>query len=440
MWPANYFKSRAARLSLFYSTMLALSLAVLGGLTIYLTNITLYRQIDQKISAEMQRVASLQLILGTQALITDLSTIEIAENALSYTLSDQRGHMLFGTPNFISVPLGWSDIETNTISTQEQPDRFRVFAKTLHNSTIWIASDTDEIENISDILAGVFALTGIAALILAITGGAWLSRFDQKNLNRLAETAEAITLGDLDQRMPILDAGSGFDRLSSTLNLMLDRNAELLHLQRSITNDIAHDIRTPLTRLRQNLERLGDQEALQETDRLLEILHALLRIAELEEGKRLAKFSRIDLVQLAGQVVEAYTATFEERLGHFTYYGLSPVFLNGDASLLLQMLSNLVENILAHTPSGTNAVLRVTRTSSAIVMTMTDNGLGVIESDIPFLFQRFFRSKVSHAYVGIGLGLAMVRAIAKLHLADVSAVNLKPGLQIAVTWQIKNPE
>ena len=216
-------------------------------------------------------------------------------------------------------------------------------------------------------------------------------------------------------------------------------NTELLNAQIRVTSDIAHDIRTPLMRLRQNLELNGNAEAIKESDRLLDILNSLLRIAELEEGARHSNFERVDLSVLATQVVEAYSSTFEEMGRDLKVVATTPVWCDGDKTLLLQLMSNLFENILAHTPVGTKSILSLETTNLGHRISMADDGPGVPESEIAKIFRRFTRADSSRITKGNGLGLALVSAIAHLHGAEVSATNLRPGLRINVIWTIKKP-
>jgi signal transduction histidine kinase len=440
MWPAKYFKSRAARLAAFYAIFLVISFALLGGLTIFLVNTELGIQFDQRISAEMDRLKDIQKTKGTEALLDILKSQETTEKTLLYRYESDAHDIIVG--NFkLDIPrLGWVDLNSELTSEQEQPDRFRVFTTAVEGGRLSIASDVDEIENVRDTLAGAFSVAGLAAALLALLGGLWLSRTELKNINQLADTAEAITAGALNQRMPAIENGDGFDRLAVTLNTMLDRNAELLNAQIRVTSDIAHDIRTPLTRLRQNLELNGNAEALKEADRLLNILNSLLRIAELEEGARHSNFERVDLSALATQMADAYSSTFEEMGRDLKVIATTPVWCDGDKTLLLQLMSNLFENILAHTPVGTKSILSVEVTALGHRISMADDGPGVPEGEIAKIFRRFTRADTSRITKGNGLGLALVSAIAHLHGAKVSAANLRPGLRINVIWTIKKPE
>jgi signal transduction histidine kinase len=439
MWHVKPFKGMAGKLAAIYAGLFALSVAILGVVSVLMTDAALRRQVDSKISIEMKRLVLLQSTKGEAAVVTDIASHATSEKGLSYRFENSSGVALAGS--FASTPrqTGWFYANGETTNEQEEVDSFRGLGQALNSAHLTIAADIDEIENTRNVLVGVYLIAGLAAAILAVAGGFWLSRFYLSNVTQLADTAEAITGGDLTRRMPLLKMDDDFDRLSSTLNRMLDRNNELLDNQRQITSDIAHDIKTPLTRLRQKLERDGNHGALEETDRLLDILNSLLRIAEIEEGARRAKFTRVDLSQIASHIIEAYAAPFQDSGHSLRLQSAEPTWIEGDRELLFQLISNLAENVLAHTPRGTSAVLSVTRDAGRTVLSLEDDGPGVDDDVLPHIFQRFRRGDSSRSLPGNGLGLALVCAVADLHGAQVEATDLDPGFLIALKWPIKKP-
>jgi signal transduction histidine kinase len=312
----------------------------------------------------------------------------------------------------------------------EVPDNLRVLGKTIGDNTLLIATDTDDIENLQNTLLGVFGLTSLGAAILALFGGRWLSRFFMSRLDQLAGTAEAITEGDATRRMPLTKAGDEFDRLSVSLNTMLDRNAALMESQRQITNDIAHDLRTPLTRLRQKLEQRPNDDALADTDELLTTMNALLRIAEIEDGARKKHFAKVDLADIARTVADAYAGSLEDGDKSLTVTVEDEAMIDGDKALLTQMLSNLIENIIAHTPKGTIAKIAISKSTSSVQLHVSDNGPGVSTSETTKITRRFYRAEKSRHTPGNGLGLSLVKAIAELHGAELDIQNLDPGLGV----------
>jgi signal transduction histidine kinase len=296
-------------------------------------------------------------------------------------------------------------------------------------------------------LMGAYALAALAAGVLASGGGLWLSRMYLRKLESFAANARAVTAGDFARRMPTMRSGDEFDSLSQSLNLMLDRNKELLERQRQITNDIAHDIRTPLTRLRQKLEAaLGKKgqlrlpAAIEDMDEILDILDSLLRIAEIEEGARKRNFKTIDLNAIARKVEEIYAPSFEDQHKVLSLTADPFVNIKGDADLITQLLVNLLENALHHTPTGTQVTISVKTEQNGVQICIMDDGPGVPPGEERKILDRFYRLDRSRSTFGTGLGLYLVKAIAELHDATLTVANRSPGLAITVTLPICIPQ
>jgi signal transduction histidine kinase len=262
-------------------------------------------------------------------------------------------------------------------------------------------------------------------------------------------TAEAIIEGDLGRRIPVGGSGDDLDRLAATFNRMLDRISALMDSLRQVSNDIAHDLRTPLTRLRQKLEVARSQGqpadraeavegALQDVDAILETFSALLRIAQIEGGARRAAFRPLDLSALARNVVEAFAPSAEDAGQSLRFEGGAPVFVDGDGELLTQMLVNLVENALRHAGPSAQVLVHVRATTdeagAQATVSVIDDGPGVPEEERERLFDRFYRLERSRSTPGSGLGLALVAAIARLHGGLVSLCNAHPGLRVEASF------
>jgi signal transduction histidine kinase len=426
----SLFKSMGAKLTASYVVMFCLSMALLFGISIFILDEALRRQIDLRLSAEMQDLVA-------EPVLTDAITERLSlKKGLKYRLTTKAGDVLAGDLAFVRPGEGFFNAGVPDTGQTEVPDNLRVLGKTVGDSNLLVATDTDEIENLQNTLLSVFGLTSLCAAVLALFGGRWLSRLFLNRLDQLAGTAEAITKGDASARMPLTKAGDEFDRLSVSLNTMLDRNAALMESQRQITNDIAHDLRTPLTRLRQKLEAGHSAAGLAEADDLLNTMNALLRIAELEEGARKNHFAKVDLADIAKTLAEAYVATFEDQKKTLTVYAVGHTVIDGDKALLTQMLSNMIENIIAHTPAGTAASIMITGTESSVQLQVCDNGPGVAADETTKISRRFYRSEKSRNTPGNGLGLSLVTAIAELHGAEMDIHSLDPGLGVTLRFPI----
>jgi signal transduction histidine kinase len=292
----------------------------------------------------------------------------------------------------------------------------------------------------------IFTLAcGIGITLFALAGGYFVGSLFIRRLNGVNSSVNRIMAGALGERIPTIGLGPEFDELSGNLNLMLDRIQGLMEGLRQVSTDIAHDLRTPLTRLRQNLEGLrgtdtltgydaGIEAALEQTDEILTIFRALLRIGTLEGGAGRSRFTRLDLSELIERVGGAYEPVAEDS-GHRLDVELEPgLMVTGDGELLAQMFTNLIENALVHTPPGTCIVLHARRSGEGVIAEVRDDGPGIPAEERDRVFVRFYRLDTSRSTPGSGLGLSLVRAIASLHHVIPILEDNGPGLKIVLKF------
>ena len=285
-----------------------------------------------------------------------------------------------------------------------------------------------------------------ATLLLAVLGGVLLSRSFLKRMDDIAKTCRAIIAGNFGDRIPARGTKDELDRLSGAINEMLDRIEDLMENVHQVSNDIAHDLRTPLTLLRHRLEQArvsattpqdysrAVDDAISISDRLLAIFSALLRIAQIESGARRSAFEPVDLRALLQELTDIYRPVSEDSGHPFSAELDEVVNIQGDRDLLLQLFANLVENAINHTPAGTPICLMLSPTMNGGVATVADSGPGVPAERVPDLFKRFFRLEQSRSTPGHGLGLALVAAIAELHDAKIAVRDNRPGLRIEIEF------
>ena len=266
-----------------------------------------------------------------------------------------------------------------------------------------------------------------SALLLASLGGALVSRSFLARTDAITRACRAIMDGNLKTRIPVRGTRDEIDRLSETINLMLDRIAGLMENLRQVTNDIAHDLRTPVSHLRHRLERAraesatkGDyDQALESTiaaaDNILALFAALLRIAQIEGGARRANFTAVELAGLLQKLRDIYGPVSEDAGQVLTVDTPVPATVSGDRDLLVQLFSNLIENAIMHTPRGTRIAVTLVKDDAGASVRISDDGPGVPRSELEKLFRRLYRLEASRTKPGYGLGLALVSAIADLH-------------------------
>jgi signal transduction histidine kinase len=252
--------------------------------------------------------------------------------------------------------------------------------------------------------------------------------------------------GQLDSRVPVRKNGDELDRLAANLNAMLDRIQSLMESLKQVSSDIAHDLRTPLARLRQRLEtasataqtveefRASTDAAIAETEGLLETFSALLRIAQIESGSRRAGFATVDLSEIFLFVATTFTPVAEDQ-EHRLVSDIEPgATISGDRELLLQLATNLVENAIRHTPRGATIEVKVRRNAEEVVAIVSDDGPGIPVEERAKVFRRFYRLEASRTTPGSGLGLALVAAVAELHDGSTSLLDHRPGLTVEVRF------
>nr|WP_246412797.1 ATP-binding protein [Methylobacterium brachythecii] len=284
----------------------------------------------------------------------------------------------------------------------------------------------------------------LASAVLGVALGALLSGAFLRRVDAINRTAEAIIAGDLGRRIDVGGTKDDFDRLARTLNRMLDRISGLIENVRQVSNDIAHDLRTPLTRLQHGLQQAASRpsteadfrkaidRATAEIGEILDVFSGLLRIAQIEAGARRAGFRSVDLSSTLRTVAEAYAPAIEDSDRRLVCSIEDRVFVKGDRELLTQLFSNLCENGLQHTPAGATIDVKLSATAGRAEITFTDDGPGIPPEEREKVFRRFYRVDKSRGAVGNGLGLTLVGAVAELHDAPIVLSDNAPGLRVTI--------
>jgi signal transduction histidine kinase len=302
-----------------------------------------------------------------------------------------------------------------------------------------IGRNVDEIVEIRAIVGATLAAGLVPALLLSIAVGMLLSIRAQRRVAEVNRSVQRIIAGDLRQRLPARGSDDPFDRLAAIVNGMLERIEALIHEIAGVGDDIAHDLRTPLTRMRVALERgRANARSLDEAhavidraiaglDQSLKIVTALLRIAEIEHTRRLAGFSDVALTDIVREVCDLYEPIAEEKGVKLSVDVADRPIVPGDRDLLLEAIVNLVDNAVKFTPAGGEVRLAVLRSEHASVVRVSDTGPGISAEERDLVLRRFYRSDRSRQTRGAGLGLNLVAAIVKLHGFRLSLTS-GPGL------------
>ena len=289
-------------------------------------------------------------------------------------------------------------------------------------------------------------------MLLGLVGGTMMSWSMLRRVEAINETSREIMAGDLSRRVPAHGTGDEFDQLASNLNEMLDKIQTLMDGVRQVSDNIAHDLKTPLARLRNRLEQVREQapahdeekralidRAVNEADSLLATFNALLRIARIESGKSRGAFADVDLAALTHDVVELYEPVAEENGQTLSSNINVNKHISGDRDLLFQALANLMDNAVKYTPPGGRLELSVADSPAGVAIEVADSGPGIPAEQRENVFQRFYRLDESRSTPGNGLGLSLVRAVALLHDAEVELRDNAPGLRVRLTLPAKTP-
>ncbi len=293
-------------------------------------------------------------------------------------------------------------------------------------------------------LAAAVAVLSVAGLL----GGILIRRALLARIHSIRETVAAIMRGDLSHRLPVRSSGDELDTLSQTINRLLEQIEQLVHGVANVSNSIAHDLRTPLAELRSRLEELSltrpsTEETFQEidaavsdVDSVIRIFNALLRLAEIDAGMRRSGFVDVDVADLAAKAIEFYLPAAELENLSFVFRDPGPVIVRGDRVLLAQAVNNLVDNALKYVGKGGRITLEVMRAPNGVVtLAVADNGPGIPDAERPKAAQRFYRGDASRGTPGVGLGLSLVQAIAKLHGGSLELADNRPGLRAQITLE-----
>jgi signal transduction histidine kinase len=296
-------------------------------------------------------------------------------------------------------------------------------------------------------------ITAVTFLFVMGVAGAILMRRELlTRVQSIRQTVSAIMQGDLRHRLPIAKSGDELDTLAQTLNGMLDHMEHLIRGISNVSNSIAHDLRTPLAELRSRLEELAltrppsaetfaeIDAAVADVDRVMRIFNALLRLAEIDSGARRSGFVRVDAGAVAAEVVEFYEPAAEQKGVVFSFQAAEDAAVAGDPVLLAQAVSNLIDNSLKSVSErGAISVRVARRPDGAVEIAVADDGPGIAEADRPKATERFFRGDSSRGTPGVGLGLSIVDAVAKLHGGVLQLLDNRPGLIAQMVLPVSAP-
>ena len=365
-----------------------------------------------------------------------------------YMLADPSLAVLAGNfrewPPTATAAHGWIEFRTNeALPSAANRPLLRAMHQTFPSGDrLLVGRDISDLDSFADQIKT--AMISVAALLFVVAGVASIlvTRRTVGRIESINATSRAIMQSGLDQRIPLRGTHDEWDRVAENLNLMLDRIETLMGEVKQVSDNVAHDLRTPLTRMRGRLEkayhghRIGEDakaligDTIADLDAVLRIFSSLTRIAQIETQARRGAFRTVNLVEIAGEVVELYDAAAEQEGTRLTVVGDREVLVTGDRDLIFDAIANLVDNAIKHGRAGGQVVVANENIDGRPVISIADDGPGIPTCEYEQVFKRFYRLEHSRYTPGNGLGLSLVAAVAHLHGARIEMLDNSPGLTL----------
>jgi signal transduction histidine kinase len=427
------------RISLAYTASFGVAVLLMGAATFFAMHLAFTRQLDGTLRDEALTLASQYRIDGSREFGEAIAGREAVHSPtrLLYAVFGPDGRRIAGQLDAERPALGLHDIAF--VDPSEGPDEARGFALDLEaGHRLLVAADREWIERIDRTIIEVFGAGVLGLTFLGLAGAVLFGAYLRRRLTALSRGAEAIIAGDFSGRMPTSLPHDEFDELAENLNRMLAQIEQLVESLRQVSSDVAHDLRTPLTRLRQRLEAalLAGKgtateplvsDAIDRLDDVLALFAAILTIAEVESGRGLV-LAPIDFSNLVLEMSETYEPAVRDD-GRSLEWNVAPrVWVMGERNLLAQAVSNLLDNALRHTPHGTAIRVSLRQQDGAARLQVCDDGPGVPEHDRARIVRRFERLDRSRNIPGFGLGLNFVAAVARRLDGKLVFEDANPGL------------
>lgn len=440
----GWLRSAGFRFGAVYALLLAFSAAALALFLWWSTAGLLDRQTEAAVIADAQGLSERWADGGLPGLVVTIED-RLAQNVdddAIYLLTDQTMKRIAG--NLVSWPPAvnaagvWYELpimragikSLASVQRYELPGGFHLL----------IGRDVQVRSHLRKMLTDALLWAVGGVLLLATIGALVIRNLFRRTLANISATSVAIAGGDFAQRVRLSGRGDEFDQIADVINDMLDRIGRLMDGVRQVSNAIAHDLRTPITRARTRLEdaalhaespddlRAAIERAIQDLDGIVGVFQALLRIAEIEAGSRRSSFARFDLAPLLAEVADLYGAVAEERGIVLLLEAPDAVPAYGDKAMIQQAIANLVDNAVKFSPDG--GTVRLTAAASAMVfVAVEDQGTGIPVTERERATDRFYRGETARSTPGSGLGLSLVLAVAQLHLGSLRLEDNRPGLR-----------
>jgi signal transduction histidine kinase len=445
--PPRILRTSSFRLTLLCAALFGISVLILLGVIYWANGVYMSNSLDAAVDSDITELEDSLQVGGNAALTEEVKerVRQMPHGPIYYLLLDPKEEVVAGNIPPFHGGEGRFDLKVPKPNSPSVAVRAHGITL-LDHEYLMVGVDALPRREMQKLILRVFGWSSVITLVLAFASGAVMSGGLLRRIETISRTARDIMAGDFSRRIPVRGTGDEFDHLAASLNAMLERNEAAMESVRQVSNDIAHDLRTPLTRLRQRLElalrraqsveewRRAAEGCMSDMDAILETFGGLLRIAQIESGIPTRRFTRVDLSELLRTVIELYHPMAEEKEQSFTDDIASALTVWGDRELLTQMIANLIENAIKHSPTGASIGLVTRESPNTIGVAVNDSGPGIPAEERARVFQRFYRLKRSRSTPGSGLGLSLVEAIAALHQIGIELTDNGPGLRVTLRF------
>lgn len=455
------FRTTTFKLTLVYLTVFALFAAFLLGYFAFNTRRLITEQITDTVNAEITGLSEQYRQGGIRRLVQSVDARARRPGSSLYLVTTFQGEALAGNvtalpPGTLDNP-GWLETNYRRLDETENSEHLahhalvRVF-QLPGGFRLLVGRDLDERERLHHIVIAAGRWSVIIVIVLGLAGGLFVTRRVLRRVDAMTDTTRTIMAGDLGGRLPVAGTGDEIDRLAVNLNVMLERIEALMIGLKQVSDNIAHDLKTPLTRLRNRAEqalrtsgneteyRAALDAIIEESDGLIAIFNALLLIARAESGQARDNMSEFDAAEIAHDVCELYEPLADEKGIVLKLEAATPAPVKGNRELVSQALANLVDNAIKYTEARPAAVAGAEGAPPDIVvgaqidgdrvlLTVADRGPGIPEADRGRVVERFVRLEQSRSKPGSGLGLSLASAVARLHGGELTLEDNQPGLK-----------
>jgi hypothetical protein len=455
------FRTTTFKLTLVYLTVFALFAAALLAYFALNTRRLITEQITETVNAEITGLAEQYRIGGVRRLVVTLDARARRPGSSLYLVTTFTGEALAGNvtalaPGILDKP-GWTETAYHRLDEPEAEAHVghealvRVF-ELPGGFRLLVGRDLEERERLYHIVIAAGRWSIAVVIVLGLVGGFFVTRRVLHRVDAMTETTRNIMAGNMSDRLPVAGTGDELDRLADNLNVMLDRIEALMVGMREVSDNIAHDLKTPLTRLRNRAEQAlrlakGETEyraaldaTIEESDGLIRTFNALLMIARAEAGHARDDMVDFDAAEIARDVAELYEPLAEEKGIALSVEADGATPVKGNRELVSQAVANLVDNAIKYgEPDATKVngakpeiVLRALREGDRILLTVADRGPGIAQEDRSRVVERFVRLEQSRSQPGLGLGLSLASAVARLHGGELTLEDNAPGLKSVI--------